>query len=73
MLVVADHLRILEQHRTAAVRLQPVLVRVDHHGVGLGDGMERCRGHTVRAVVGDQPEEPAVSGVDVDAHPVPGA
>ena len=56
---------VVEQHRAAAVGLEAVLVRVDHHRVGGADRSQRG-GRVV-----EQHEEPAVRCIDVDAHAVP--
>ncbi len=66
--VEAPDVGVGEQHRAAAVGLQPVLVRVDDDRVARADRAERLLGHESRA--GEQREEAAVRGVDVDAHAV---
>ena len=70
MAVQRAHRRVAEQHRPAAVRLQAVLVRVDHHRVARGHRPQpgrRLGAEELGAVVvaGQQGEEPAVGGVDV--------
>ena len=73
MQVVPGHARVAEDHRATAVRLQPVLVRIDHHRVALGDRGVRGPSHSLGRVVGDQGEEAAVRGVDMDPGAVAAA
>ncbi len=66
VLVEPPHRRVAEQHAPAAVRLQPVLVRIDHDGVGLAD---RRIGPPRRLVqrICNQPEVAAIGRVHM--HP----
>ena len=59
-----------EQDAAAAVGLQAVLVRVDHDRVGASHRRRRARRDARIAAVGEQREEPAVGGVDVQARSV---
>ena len=68
VLVEAADARVGEDHRAAAVGLQPVLVRIDDDRVAVPDRAERRLGD--QAGPGQEREEPAVGGVDVDAHAV---
>src|SRR5439155_17379462 len=76
--VEAAHRGVAEEYRPAAVRLQPVLVRVDHDRVAVRDGAPgggvdagAGAGAGVRAGPGQQREEAAVRGVDVQPYAVP--
>ena len=71
MRVVAPDGRVGEEDGAAAVGLEAVLVRVDHHRVRLGDRAEVAGGGPeVGVVVGQEAEEAAVRGIDVDAGAV---
>ena len=69
MLIKPPHRRIAEQHASASIRLQPVLVRIDHDRIGL---IHRRVGPPCRFLqrIGNQPEVPAIRRIHVHTRTV---
>src|SRR5205085_11981771 len=68
--VDAPDVRVGEQHAAAAIRLEPVLVRVYDDRVGARHGREWLAPYARIAAVGQEREEAAVRGVDVQPRAV---
>ena len=66
MFIKAAYSRITKKDAAAAIRLQPMLVRINHDGVGLGHAVKGAR--CLLAKGGDELEISAVGGIEVNAE-----
>src|ERR1700677_3924638 len=68
MFIKAAYGRIAKKDAAAAIRLQPMLVRIHHDGVGLGHAVKGAR--CLLAKCGDELEISAVGSIEVNAESI---